>query len=81
VIAGELYVTGGPAPGHEAGDGKNLSSTEVYDPAANAWSSLPDLPTPDRAPRRRGGVGEFATRDGQRLGFGGVKHFWGYSPP
>lgn len=46
VIDGKLYVTGGRAPGHEAEDGSNLSSTEVYDPSADAWSSLAALPTP-----------------------------------
>ena len=46
VIAGKLYVTGGRAPGHEAADGSNVASTEVYDPATDAWSPLPDLPTP-----------------------------------
>lgn len=46
VIDGKLYVTGGRAPGHESDDGDNLSSTEVYDPATDAWSPLPALPTP-----------------------------------
>ena len=45
VIDGKLYVTGGRA-GHEAADGSNVASTEVYDPATDAWSALPDLPTP-----------------------------------
>ncbi|HSP18271.1 MAG TPA: kelch repeat-containing protein, partial [Myxococcaceae bacterium] len=135
VIDGKLYVTGGRAPGHEAEDGQNVSSTEVYDPATNTWSPLPDLPTPrsggasavlggklyvlggglpgatvyktvERFSPQSGAwerlgdmpieltghratavghdlyvVGGFATRNGQRVGFGGVKYFWRYSPP
>ncbi len=135
VIDGKLYVTGGRAPGHESDDGDNLSSTEVYDPATDAWSSLPALPTP-----RSGGasavlggklyvlggglpgttvhktierftpqtatwerlpdmpieltghraiavgqdiyvVGGFATLNGHRQGFVGVRYLWRYSPP
>ena len=54
VIDGKLYVTGGRAPGHESDDGDNLSSTEVYDPATDAWSSLPALPTPRSGWSERG---------------------------
>jgi len=46
VIDGKLYVAGGRAPGHEAEDGGNLATAEVYDPGADAWSPIPDLPTP-----------------------------------
>lgn len=46
VIGGKLYVAGGRSPGHEAADGANLASAEVYDPAANAWTAIADLPTP-----------------------------------
>jgi N-acetylneuraminic acid mutarotase len=135
VIDGKLYVTGGRAPGHESDDGDNLSSTEVYDPATDAWSPLPALPTP-----RSGGasavlggklyvlggglpgttvhktierftaqtaswerlpdmpieltghraiavgqdlyvVGGFATLNGHRQGFVGVRYLWRYTPP
>jgi N-acetylneuraminic acid mutarotase len=46
VIDGKIYVTGGRSPGHEGNDGQNLAATEVYDPGADAWSPLADLPTP-----------------------------------
>ncbi|HEY1909031.1 MAG TPA: kelch repeat-containing protein [Myxococcaceae bacterium] len=46
VIDGKLYVTGGRAPGHEGSDGTNLAVTEVYDPGADGWTTLEDLPTP-----------------------------------
>jgi N-acetylneuraminic acid mutarotase len=52
VIAGKLYVTGGRAPGHEAEDADNVTVTEVYDPATDAWQALAPLPTP-----RSGGAG------------------------
>jgi len=64
VIGGKLYVTGGRAPGHEGDDGSNVASTEVYDPAANSWSALPDLPTP-----RSGGAS--AVLDGKLYVIGG----------
>jgi N-acetylneuraminic acid mutarotase len=64
VIGGKLYVTGGRAPGHEAEDGSNVASTEVYDPATDAWSPLPDLPTP-----RSGGAS--AVLDGKLYVLGG----------
>src|SRR5262249_7992489 len=46
VIDGKLYVAGGRAPGHEGNDGSNLAVTEVYDPGADGWTRLEDLPTP-----------------------------------
>jgi N-acetylneuraminic acid mutarotase len=46
VIDGKIYVTGGRAPGHEGTDGDNIAGTEVYDPGANGWTALEDLPTP-----------------------------------
>ena len=46
VIDGKLYVTGGRAPGHEGADASNLTTTEVYDPGADSWRTLADLPTP-----------------------------------
>ena len=64
VIGGKLYVTGGRAPGHEGDDGTNVASTEVYDPATDAWSPLPDLPTP-----RSGGAS--AVLDGKLYVIGG----------
>ncbi len=39
VIAGKLYVVGGIAD-----DGIELSSTEVYDPGTNRWSSRAPMP-------------------------------------
>jgi N-acetylneuraminic acid mutarotase len=64
VIDGKIYVTGGRAPGHEGNDGNNIASTEVYDPGANAWSLLEDLPTP-----RSGGAS--AVLDGKLYVIGG----------
>ena len=64
VIDGKVYVTGGRAPGHEGDDGNNLASTEVYDPGADAWSPLEDLPTP-----RSGGAS--AVLDGKLYVIGG----------
>lgn len=64
VIDGKLYVTGGRAPGHEGDDGSNVASTEVYDPATDAWSPLADLPTP-----RSGGAS--AVLDGKLYVIGG----------
>lgn len=39
VIAGKLYVAGG------ADDSADTSTTEVYEPATNAWTTLAPLPT------------------------------------
>ena len=64
VIDGELYVTGGRAPGHEGNDGNNVASTEVYDPGTDSWSPLEDLPTP-----RSGGAS--AVLDGKLYVLGG----------
>ena len=64
VIDGKIYVTGGRAPGHEGNDGSNVATTEVYDPASNAWTNLEDLPTP-----RSGGAS--AVLDGKLYVFGG----------
>jgi N-acetylneuraminic acid mutarotase len=64
VIDGKIYVTGGRAPGHEGNDGNNIASTEVYDPGADTWSPLEDLPTP-----RSGGAS--AVLDGKLYVIGG----------
>jgi N-acetylneuraminic acid mutarotase len=64
VIDGKLYVTGGRAPGHEGDDGSNIATTEVYDPASNAWTTAEDLPTP-----RSGGAS--AVLDGKLYVLGG----------
>lgn len=45
VIGGKLYVTGGRGPGHEAEDATNVTATEVYDPATDAWQALAPIPT------------------------------------
>lgn len=44
-IGGKLYVTGGRSPGHEGEDARNLTATEVYDPATDSWAPLAPLPT------------------------------------
>lgn len=64
VIGGKLYVTGGRSPGHEGDDGQNVAATEVYDPDADTWSPLADLPTP-----RSGGAS--AVVDGKLYVLGG----------
>lgn len=40
VMNGKIYVAGGEL----IEDGKTVKSVEVFDPTAQAWSSLPDLP-------------------------------------
>ncbi len=48
VVGGKLYAIGG---GHEEREGRTISSAfQRYDPEANAWGSLPDLPVPILVP-------------------------------
>ena len=82
VLGGALYVLGGRLPGSAVDE-----AVHRFRPQAGARRGSPDRPielTGHRAVavgHDLDVVGGFATRDGQRLGFGGVKYFWRYSPP
>lgn len=47
---GKLFALGGISKGYGAGASTVLASAEMYDPATNAWTKLPDMPNP----RQRG---------------------------
>ncbi len=49
-LAGRVYALGGRLAGYDT----NLATVQAYDPRANRWSRLPDLPAP------RGGTGAAA---------------------
>ncbi|MPM14219.1 N-acetylneuraminate epimerase [bioreactor metagenome] len=46
VINGKIYVLGGYSGSAHNSDMKPLSSTEVYDPSTDTWTTLPPLITP-----------------------------------
>jgi N-acetylneuraminic acid mutarotase len=48
-LDGKIYVIGGYVPGVPGYPG--LASVEVYDPAADAWTTAPDMPTGRFGPR------------------------------
>jgi len=46
VINGKIYVIGGWYVSAGDSKGKSLSSTEVYNPSTNTWTTLASMPTP-----------------------------------
>ena len=82
MLGGKLYVLGGGLPGTTV-----HKTIERFTPQTATWERLPDMPI-ELTGHRAIAVGQdiyvvggFATLNGHRQGFVGVRYFWRYTPP